>query len=172
MKTRNTARCGARHLTAPPIRKGNSPGRERRLETARHREVWESCSHSSARYGNVTGRVSGAASKTDGRRKSLGIKTSRFRQLMRGSGEAPRESHKLQTSEHFGAAQPNTGDANKDVLVPSPRCKRGPFGQGVRFSPSPTNCGRSSKAELLVANEMTPDRYRPAAPNSPRKLIW
>jgi hypothetical protein len=31
--------------------------------------------------------------------------------LTRGSGEAPRESHKLQTSEHFGAAQPNMGEA-------------------------------------------------------------
>jgi hypothetical protein len=31
-----------------------------------------------------------------------------------------------------------TGSAIKDRLVPSPRCKRGPFGQEVRFRPLPT----------------------------------
>ena len=31
------------------------------------------------------------------------------------------------------------GKCNKDRLVPSPRCKRGPFGQEVRFRPFPTS---------------------------------
>ena len=39
--------------------------------------------------------------------------------------------------------QPINGKCHKDRLVPSPRCKRGPFGQEVRFRPLPTNTAPS-----------------------------
>ena len=50
------------------------------------------------------------------------------------------------------------------------RCKRVPMWQAVRFSPSPTNRGRSSMVECDLAKVVTSSSILPGRSNSPEKL--
>jgi hypothetical protein len=131
----------------------NRPGGRDRLEYGACRKAWGSRPQSSARFGRLTGRGAGDAWKAFGTRKRVGIVRSIFRQsrvaVFDGapshvrysesqpdgrpapvrSGQAPQGvGIKTSAFRQFTCDQFNLGSAGKDRLVPSPRCKRGPFG--------------------------------------------
>jgi hypothetical protein len=135
------------------LRMTNRPGGRDRLEYGACRKAWGSRPQSSARFGRLTGRGAGDAWKAFGTRKRVGIVRSIFRQIARRrirrraphfrhsesqpdrrpapvrSGQAPQGvGIKTSAFRQFTCDQYNPGSAGKDRLVPSPRCKRGPFG--------------------------------------------
>lgn len=113
LKTVSTATCGDRDLSAPPFRgrlTGQSPGagwkpRGMRKRVGIVRSVFR-------HHGQSTGRVFGAASKTDGALRGMGIRTSAVHQFSRDRGSigaqlGRRKARHLLRGQAPGAGEPH-----------------------------------------------------------------
>jgi hypothetical protein len=122
---RTSAADRDRHF--PPSWMPNQSGLWRPFEAGRHRTVWRSTRQASTIF-LLTADVPAA---------SEGVKS--LRAIC--AGRSVRNPRGLISRDWPGATPgPATkhGKCHKDRLVPSPRCKRGPCGQEVRFRPLPT----------------------------------
>ena len=120
----------------------NRPGGRDRLESGAYAfGVWGSKPQPSAKSGRLTGRGAGDAWNAFGTHSRVGIVRSVFRHFRATesqpdrrpapvrSGTAPRGvGIKTSAFRHFKRPTAITGSANKDMLVRSLRCKRGPCG--------------------------------------------
>jgi len=136
-KAGRTLACGDRHLNRPPIRKANRSGDRRRLESARHR----------LRCGNRALSLPPLRAITPVLLESWSVNRTSVRHPFE-AGWRPKGCGDQDLSAPPTFAETNPGSADKDRLVPSPRCKRGPF--GARGSIPSTSHQLRSRSELRL----------------------
>jgi len=157
LNTDGAARHGLRVLRHPPIRKVNRSGDRHRLESdwvarhcgsrprpsstgmlnqsglwrpfeaGRHLTVWRSTRQASAIHHSADRGCTGS--------KRVSSSLAAFARVGRLGTHAVSYTAIARCNP---GARNHSGKCHKDRLVPSPRCKRGPYGQEVRFRPLPT----------------------------------